>query len=241
MGKEKFHEIIRNNIERTGFHITQVASGTSPRWAYTIGLRESYNIELVFAGGVYYLAKQLDDIFHQIISEIIKQNGNFFDKIDLGELGTFSLQHVDQSWSKRLMLGVYDYYQVTEANVFQIVPDEEHLTLDVPDMSNSFDTAPEPVWQWLEKDWDLGVPEKSTVVCNVEVLMGVPILELTRWEEDYWEMFSEEGPEVENSRKRVVSIGTIIAIDPSVAHALNLPLEKGFMRDSVDDDWRNWG
>ncbi|SHN34370.1 DUF4262 domain-containing protein [Chitinophaga sp. CF418] len=241
MEKKQFLESIKSHIDNSGFHITLVSAATTPRWAYTIGLKEKYNMELVFAGGIFYMARDVNSILHQVVGEIVKRDGNYFESIDLEDLGVFSIRHVDHSWARRLMLGVYDYYKIEKVNAFQIVPDEDHFTLDVPDMTKSFDTTMEPVWQWFEKDWDLDIPEKSTVTTNIEVLMGTPITEIVRWEDDYWEMFSEVGPDGPNEWKRVVSIGTIIAIDPSVTPALNLPLEKGFLRDSKDDDWRDWG
>jgi len=240
MNKEQFLEKIQLNIERFGFHVTLVSSHTSPRYIYTIGLTEKFNFELIFAGGIYYLKKQAFEIIDKIVAEVIKRDGTFFETVDLADLGTFSIGHVDRSWSTLLMLGVYDYYKLQDANAFQIIPDSDHSTLDVPDMSNMFDADQEPIWQWEMKQWDINVPENSTVGTTLNILMGAPITELTRWEEDYWEMFSDEGPDKAEAKRRFVSIGTILAIDPTIKPALNLPLEKGLIRDSKDDEWVNW-
>lgn len=240
MEKEQYKRKIRSNIEIFGCHISLVTSSTTPRFIYTIGLLEKYNFEFIFAGGIYYLKNDAFAIVDKIVAEVVKRNGAFFEKLDLGQLGIFSINHVDHTWSKILMLGVYDYYNLKVVHAFQIIPDKEHLTLDVPDMSRAFDINLEPVWQWEQKEWDLNVPEKSTVVTNIEVLMGTPITELARWEEDYWEMFSEPGPDVPDTRKRIVSIGTIMAIDPTIKPALVLPLEKGLIRENADDDWSDW-
>jgi hypothetical protein len=38
-------------------------------------------------------------------------------------LGEFSFLRVDPSWSKLMLLGVFDYYKKDDISVYQIVPD----------------------------------------------------------------------------------------------------------------------
>jgi hypothetical protein len=53
--RAKALEQIKHNIEKSGFHVYIVmGAGPTPRFAYTIGLRESLGAELVLAGGLYY-------------------------------------------------------------------------------------------------------------------------------------------------------------------------------------------
>jgi hypothetical protein len=53
--RAKALDLIKRNIEKSGFHIYLVAGGgRTPRFVYTIGLRESLGAELVLAGALYY-------------------------------------------------------------------------------------------------------------------------------------------------------------------------------------------
>lgn len=60
---------IRENIARSGQHVYVVAGGSTPRFAYTIGVSESIGIELILAGAVFYT---LDEVV-RIINEIAVQ------------------------------------------------------------------------------------------------------------------------------------------------------------------------
>ncbi len=139
------------------------------------------------------------------------------------------------------MLGVFDFYKQEEVEALQILPDREQYTLNIPDMSKKFNVSSEPVWQWLDRKWDYSVPEDSTVVTNINALLGHTITEVMRWKNDAWEMFAGAGPDVEEKDMRVVSLGTILGIDPTVSPATNLDIGKGLWRDSLDSDWSNWG
>jgi len=52
-------ELVQSNIDRSGFHVTIVVGGIQPRFAYSIGLYDQFNFELVFPGGIYYLKDQV--------------------------------------------------------------------------------------------------------------------------------------------------------------------------------------
>lgn len=240
MNKEEWKNIINSNISKSGFHITVVSGKQVPRFAYTIGITEKFNFELVFGGGILYLKDDLVKIFHRIVEKVNSTNGGFFETIDLKELGTFSLVPVDDSWSKLLMLGVYDIYNIDKINAFQIIPDEAHFTLDVPDMTKTFSHSNTPVWKYLNSDWDLEIPESSQATTDLDFLKGKPITEIIRWEEDFWEMFHSDGREIPKEQRRVVGISTMLAIDHKILEALKLPLKKGLYRDKNETEWTFW-
>jgi hypothetical protein len=239
--RQKFLLLIESHINNYGFHITIVNNIIEPRFAYSIGLREKFNFELIFAGGIYYKKNDLILIFNECVKELKKGENIKDQKITIDTLGTFSFTYVDPSWSKLTMLGVLDYYNTSDINAFQIVPDESHFTLDIPDMSKEWTSSSEPVWQWLGREWDYTVPANSTVVTNIQALLGEPITELTRLDNNEWEMFAGFGPDVKKENVRVVSLGTILGIDKSILPATNLEIGKGLWRDSSDSNWNDWG
>jgi hypothetical protein len=237
--KSDFLKLIKSNVDKFGYHITIVIEAVEPRYAYTIGLKESLGFELIFAGGILFLKDELYSIFNNVVEEL--KINNELSKVSIGALGTFSLVKVNPSWNKLMTLGVFDYYKTEEIKTYQIIPDSEHHTLDIPDMSKKFDISTEPVWQWLNREWDYSVPPKSTVTINIQVLRGEKITELMRWEIDEWEAFSRKGSEVDEKDVRVVSLGTVLGVDETILPAVNLKVGAGLWREHESSEWNSWG
>lgn len=146
-------DLIRSNIDRHGHHVTLVAQGVVPRFAYTIGLRQKVGAELVFAGASTYSAKQV----HELMNDAAASLGP----------GLKSLRQVDSSWVNLLLLGALDYYSEPSIPALQILPDKQHWTIEVPDLSAPFSPESEPVWQWLTAPWTLPIPKDSTAATNL--------------------------------------------------------------------------
>jgi hypothetical protein len=239
--KEKFASLIQTNIENHEYHLTTVIGNTEPRYVYSIGLNNLFGFELVFAGGTYYLYDDVFKIFEGIIKELKNRKDALKQQIIIESLGAFSLSNVDESWGKLMLLGAFDYYQTKHINAFQINPDATHFTHDIPNMSKKLNILSEPIWQWLVREWDYGVPADSTVITNINALLGEPITEVVRCEINEWEMFAGNGPELDSKDMRVLPLGTMIGIDKSLLPTINLPVGKGLRRDSsLDSDWNNW-
>lgn len=238
--RSEFLVLIDSNINKYGYHVTIVNSAVEPRYAYSIGLTTQFDFELSFAGGIYFKKDELFEIFDGIVRELKNDKNLNNQKISVGSLGTFSFSSVDPSWVKLTMLGAFDYYGTNNITVYQIVPDSDHYTLEIPNMSTEW-TASEPIWQWLVKQWDYSIPENSTVITNLDALSGEVVTEVMRWEINEWEMFAGAGPDVDKEDTRVVSLGTMLGIDKTLLPAINLESGKGLWRDSADSDWNDWG
>jgi len=238
--KDQFLKLIDTHIKEYGYHITIVTSCPNPRYAYSIGLSDLVNFEIIFAGGIIYSKDEVEIIFDAVVDKL-KTEKNINDlKIYVENLGFFSLSNVDDSWCKLMMLGVFDYYKVDKVKAYQIIPDSIHYTLDIPDMSKGRTDSTEPIWQWLNQEWGYSVPVNSTVITNINTLFGEEITELTRWENDEWEMFAGPGPDVKKEDVRVVPLATILGIDKSILPALKLDIGEGLWRDSRESEWNNW-
>jgi Domain of unknown function (DUF4262) len=234
-----FKEEIQYNINNYGHHITTVISDLEPRYAYTIGISEQQRFELIFAGGIYYMKDEVLEIINKIADALKKLS--IEDVFQINDFGAFKLSKVHPTWSNLMALGVFDFYQQKEIEVLQIVPDSEHYTMDVPNMSREWAEASEPVWKWLVKEWDYAVSKKSKVITNINSMCGEKITEVMRWEEDEWEAFVGSGDDVNKDDIRIVSLATIIGIDNTLLPILNLATGKGFWRDSVELNWNDWG
>jgi hypothetical protein len=230
---------IRHNIEHSGFHLYIITGGAVPRFAYTIGLRESLGTELVLAGAIYYSADDIKRIVHTI-REQLRAGKQFKSVLPVEGLGLFTLRQAHNSWTRSLMLGALDYYKVTDILAMQIVPDEHHTTIDVPDISREWSAETEPVWQWLHVPWEYKVPRTSTATTNLDALHGGRITEVTRWEAGEWEMFAGPGLDVSDDEARIVPLGCLLAADPSLVPAVELEHGKGLWRDAEQDDWHPW-
>ncbi|KQT16955.1 hypothetical protein ASG31_11355 [Chryseobacterium sp. Leaf404] len=238
---EDFLKEIKNNIEKFQFHITLVQSSESPRFAYTIGNLENFNFELILAGNENFLANDIIEIFNKIILDL-KLNSDvstFYSETE--KLGKFKISEIDRSWTKLMMLGVYDYYNINDFRAFQILPDNHHHTLDVPNMMLPWNSE-DQIWKWLDDkiEWDLKVPRNSKVITEIDVLFGDKITEVTRWEADEWEAFTQNGEDVDEDSMRIIPINTLIGIDASAKNILDLSIEHGLWRENDESDWNEW-
>jgi hypothetical protein len=217
-----------------------VTGGELPRFAYTIGCEINLNSEFIFAGGEFYSKDNVSEIISQVIFATKKVSNWHELSVEIRSLGQFYIQEVNESWSRLLLLGAFDYYKRDNLTVWQILPDVSHFTLDVPDMSQVFDIASQPVWQWLSRKWDYPVPSHSMAVTNLKVLFGEKATEVVRWEIDEWEIFSEAGSDIAKEDMRIVPLGLLMGIDKSLEIAVGLEVGKGVWRDSIELEWNSW-
>jgi len=185
--RKRAMEDIRENISRYGLHVYMVIGDVTPRFAYTIGLSESVGAELILAGAVFYMKDDVLQIIKAIASELkaAPERRTF----EVAGQGSFSLRQAHGTWAAEFILGAFDYYKKRDIQALQIVPDEVHWTLDVPDMTAPWSATEEPVWRWLREPWAFPVPKDSTAVTDLAALQGEPVTEAARWEEDYWGAF----------------------------------------------------
>ncbi|MBF4519515.1 DUF4262 domain-containing protein [Flavobacterium sp. ANB] len=235
MTRSEFLNIIKTNIHDNEYHLTLVNGGQHPEFSYTIGLTEKLGFELIIAGG-FISVKDNEAIFRYIYNQL-KSGHKIESEFKLSENNVYYLSKVDSSWSKKLMIGVYDYYNLDEITAYQII--SVNRTMDIPLMSE-FKITDDPIWKWLDLDWNFNVPKNSYIITNIDSLQGKTITELTRWEEHVWEMFSKPGPDVKEEDIRIVSLGTILGIDNTLQPILNLAVGEGLWRDNKDSEWQNW-
>jgi Domain of unknown function (DUF4262) len=236
--KKQALDHIRENISRNGHHIYVVSGGATPRFAYTIGVRESLGVELILAGAIFFYLKDVTQIINDIASQLKARRD--MEVVEVAEQGSFILRKAHSSWATALMLGALEYYRVDEIPAVQIVPDESHWTIDVPDMTAPWSSTTAPVWQWLHEPWRYPVPEAATAATNLAALRGERITEAMRWEEDEWEISAGPGPDVPKDEMRVVPLGSLVAADESLVPVVYLPVGEGLWRDAVSE-WHAWG
>lgn len=240
MQRSDFLKRISANIASAGYHVTVVTGGALPRYAYTIGCTATVGAEFVFAGGELYSQAQVGEILDAVVSGATQAPNGPPVSVPVGALGHFSLVQADASWSRRLLLGAFDYYPHADISVWQVVPDGPHRTLDVPDMAHVFAVNAQPVWQWVERPWDYPIPSNSMALTNVPVLFGEKVTEVMRWEADDWELFSGAGPEVPAADRRMVPLGVLMGLDKALERVAHLPVGQGIWRDSEELEWHDW-
>lgn len=242
MNRHDFLKIIDNHIKEFSYHITIVKSKVHPRFAYTIGNYRSQNCEFILAGNINFEYEDLKSIFNEVLLNINNIFSNENIKIQTSRFGSFSFIKVHPSWSSRMMLGVYDYYDINNFPAYQIIPDDNHFTMDIPNMAIEW-SSKQPIWKWLDTNivWDLGVPKDSMVITNVDSLFGKRITEVMRWEENEWEAFTQNGEEIPKENIRIVPISVLLGIDGTLKPILKLDIGKGFFRDEESMEWSDWG
>jgi Domain of unknown function (DUF4262) len=237
--KKQALDSIRENIARTGLHIYVVSGEQTPRFAYSIGVSESIGVELILAGAIFYSSEEVIQIVNNVAAQLKVQKDR--QAFEVAGRGLFSLRRAHSSWATELMLGACDYYQKQEIPAVQIVPDNAHWTIDVPDMSLPRNATTEPVWRWLDEPWNYPVPENSNAATNLAALRGDRITEVMRWEEDEWEVFAGAGPDVPKGDVRLVPLGTLLAADESMVPAVHVAIGEGLWRDpDRKSEWHPW-
>ena len=233
---------IRENIRRHGHHIYIVSpSRQTPRFAYTIGLRDNLGYELVLAGATIFSAEQTSTIVNEIARKLCGNEMSEKEVTAVGSFGSFDLREAALSWVQLMLKGATDFYGSLNIRAMQIVPDDMHCTFDVPNMGRPWDSSDQPVWQWLQNPWTYPVPESAKAITNLDALRGSPVTEAVRWTDDQWELFAGSGPDVPKGEVRIVPIGTLLSADSSIAPILELKVGKGLWRHDRYDEWHEWG
>ncbi|TDO68859.1 uncharacterized protein DUF4262 [Flavobacterium chryseum] len=242
MKKEEFKSIINSHIKNFGYHVTTVAGKSAlPRYSYSIGLEYTLGFELVFAGGEIFKLKEVTEIMKNIIEQL-KINSDWTKmNFKSDDLKSYTLSKVNESWISLMLDGIEDYYKGKKIIVLQIVPDQNNKTLDVPDMSIEFNAEKNKIWQWLVNEWTYPIAEGTLVFTNSEALFGKRITELMRWEEDEWEMFTDNSDEIDKANIKAVPFGILLGIDSTLKEAINVKEGKGLWREDDSLEWNPWG
>jgi hypothetical protein len=193
--------------------------------------------ELILAGAIAFMEKDALRIVDSIAKEWNASKTSYI----VESLGGFSLRQADLSWTRGLMLGAADFYGNPSIRAWQIVPEPAHWTVDIPDMGKVWSATEAPVWQWMQVPWTLSVPEAATTVTDLAALRGARITEAARWEDDQWELFSGDGTEVPEDEVRIVPLGTLLGVDPSLLPVTSLPIGGALFRDPDEGEWQPWG
>jgi hypothetical protein len=158
-----------------------VFRGTSPQFAYTIGLSPRLGAEIILAGAAFYSAEEVAQVINFTAETAERQPRSWQEWcFDLDSHGSFSVRGADETWTTRLMLGALDYYRVQAIPALQLVPDEAHWTIDIPNLSLPWKASGEPAWQWLQEPWEYPVPSESVATTNLDALRGKRITEAAR-------------------------------------------------------------
>jgi hypothetical protein len=208
-----------------------------PRFAYTVGLSESGNAEIVLPGAAFLTVEEVKRAIDAGVAAA-RQGGLVSGAgVDVAGLGSFRLGAVDSSWTAEMLLGAVDFYGSDVVTAVQLVPESEQRTIDVPDMSRPWDADREPVWRWLVDPWSLPFSPASNAATDPDALLGRPITEAARWEDEYWEMFS--GGTVAAEDARIVPLATLVGFDPSLEPAGRLEVGRAIRR-MPHGDWESW-
>jgi len=237
--RELYLKKIKENIQKHGYHLYVVVGGQSPRYAYTIGLTESpINAELVFAGGYCFDKNEVKKIIDYLVNyfRINKISSDIV--VDYKNVAKFKFKQVDQTWVKAALLGCVDYYSSESVSAYQITPCDELATKEIPDMSRSYDINTEPIWRWLTERWGYNVPNDSIAATNSFALTGAPILEVSRWEDNYWEAFSFSVDLVEKDDVVILPLGVLLGMDATLEKITKLNVGESMCRDNIDSPWK---
>ena len=235
MNRIEARATIEANIKKFGYHTYIVSSALVPRFAYTIGLSADLGFELAMPGSIWFLAKQVREVIDRIAGAL--RTDRSASHVDVSPYGRFELRPVDYSWKRLILTGAIDYYGC-EIAARQIVPDAEHITVDTPDLSVSFQGGSQPIWRWRSEEWPYPVPSKTEVCTDISALQGATITRIHYLDVGEWEMFSKV--EVTRESARMVPFATMLGADVSISDALSLRVGESLWRDAGTLAWHEW-
>jgi hypothetical protein len=228
---------IRSNIQKCGYHLYVIKDrGPLPKFAYTIGLKEKVGFELVFAGALLLSDSDVYNVIEYIAHHI---NEEKISEIEVDGM-LFLLKPINSSWSKKLLLGALDYYNLDSINALQVIPPNDYLTIDTPNLSVIYNPLEEPIWQWLTEDCSYSIDATSNCVVDLDVLFGKPVIQVTRWEEDYWEAFSKSPSEVAKENTIFIPLGILLSYDKSNRIFAKLSVNQAASRIDNNSHWEFW-
>jgi hypothetical protein len=231
---------IRSNIDAFGYHVTRVTGGMVPRFAYTIGLSKTFGYEAVLAGASLLSAEDVKRSLDATAKSLIDGSLNVDRARELDDAGTAVPNVVHDSWARQLLLGAFDVLDDESIQAIQVRPDVDSWSIDVPDLSQPYDAAREPVWRWLAEPWPFDISPQSVAMTDPDALRGQPISEAARWEEAYWEVFAGAGPDVASESARAVPLATLLGFDDSLAPVADLAVGTSIYR-IAPGPWQAWG
>jgi hypothetical protein len=241
--REEIRQRIDSNIRERGWHYYSILPGPVPAWNYTIGLTETVGVpELVMAGrGVLS-----DDEVSHAFERLVAASGGVADEVGSAarELG-LRLGPVHHSWRRRLLLGAEERYgEAYEA--LQLVPDGPG-TIDVPDLAQRFSARSAPAWRWLDEPWPYADPpfavrRDSLVLTDLEALAGQPLHEVARVGSPGldWECWAATMDPIPPSMQRIIPLGVLLAVDPTIEELLDLDEGEWATRSSPTATWEKW-
>lgn len=239
MMRTEARDLITRNIQAHGFHSYTVSGGGVPRYCYTIGLSPVIGAEVILAGAYFYRFNDAPEVVRGVAQELLRTPAWPAKTISLEPLGVFSFRRVEVGWARSLMLGVSDYYREDNIPAYQIVPDDLHRTIEIPDLGFAYGPETAPGWRWLHEEWVYPIPRLSAGITNLEALRGARITEVVRWEEDEWELFAGAGPDVPEEDIRVVPLGILLGSDNSLEPITALTVGSGLWREGLSG-WHPW-
>ncbi|MFO0454879.1 MAG: hypothetical protein ACK5Z0_02625 [Planctomycetota bacterium] len=240
MDAQSAHQLIKENINKHGFHIYLINGPFLPRYIYTVGLSLKTGFELVFAGG-YYFTNQEAAVIVDTLAKKTLANANAKPTLEnLPQFGDFSLAQVHQSWVNNFLNAIPDYFNGREVPCLQITPEQSRSTIDIPRMAVPFSATEQPLWQWMEKQWPYNTSGDAIAVTDLRALKGEKIKEAMRWEENQWELFASPGDQLNQDEVRIVPLAVLLGFDHSLEIVTSLEVGKGYWRDEKDMIWNRW-
>ena len=230
---------VDENISKFGYHTVLVQNGVTPRYIYTIGLAEKIGCELVFAGGIWYDRHQVATIISGVRDLLSENNSRKHALIKLEKVEQFELVKVDRFWNSNLFLGFETYYgNFDQVNLLQILPIENRVTFETPYLAEgpNFQQNGYFTNSVIERN---GVSGRALTPISV-LLETENVLEVCRWEADYWEMYPRDPNQYDKNELRIVPIWMLLDHDRSLEPALRLKVKQGIWRKEIGANWNEW-
>lgn len=92
------------------------------------------------------------------------------------------------------------------------------MSLPVTDKANG-------AWKYLTEEWPYNVKEESECLLDIGAIKGEKIELVSRYEDDYWEMFADSDFEYDKESAKILPISVVIEKYPHMVPVLYMEID----------------
>lgn len=248
----RFERVILKNIQKYGWHANGIpGEGSSPDWAYSVGLFAKYGQPELIVFGLDIAT------MHEMITRYadLLQSGKEFgkgSKIDgIFQDKTCVLREVHGAWREPLLRSASWYYHYQEYPVLQCFWPDRHGYFPWDDLCNKRSRKAQPLLyeQSVEKTgllksllvdepWRFADSPDTACFTSNYVLKGSPITRVYHNFDGDWQFHGDQ--DADRVKPKVVGLSCIVEIDGSIEELHDLPLGWMAERKSPKQKWKRF-
>lgn len=228
---------ILDDVKEFGFHIIFIPEGEYlPSFAYTIGLKETYNHPEIIVFGLKQ--EVMGGILNALGTEI-KNGKNYEPNADYENvISNYPIRFIEvkkEHYPDYLGYAGWFYENTFDFPAYQLVWTDKENNYPWENGFNENWKFKQPI---LDRNTDFKFYEDRNlgVFTTQETLDGKPILWVYHDEEGDWQFHSEENPNLDNAK--LVSLESLVEMDSTLNEIYHLNYGQSARRETAESEWK---